>query len=325
MQQLTPLEYIKISVANSYGLNKKTWNERLAWFDRFLLIPDGVKADVISEAKEPILMQKALHAYHDALSGTPTGFIMDLDATASGIQVMACLIGCKTTATAVNLIDNGKRNNVYNAIAEEMGTTVDICKKPTMTYFYGSKAQPKEAFGDDIDNFIDSVERILPGAVEVMEDVQSCWQNSALVHQWYLPDGHLASVKNMVAVDKVIEIDELNHATFTHRLYENVAQKNGISLIANIVHSIDGYIVREMYRMAKAQGFELLTIHDSFWCSPNHMQQVRENYLDILIQITNSNLLQSILRQVTGNPKLIFDKYSNNLGKYMRTAEYALS
>jgi hypothetical protein len=326
MNKYSPLEYIKISVANAYGLGRENWDVRLDAFDSMW---NSSNTDhFIETAKEPLLMQKGLRAYSDAINGIPTGYIMDLDATASGLQIMACFIGCPTTAKAVNLINTGNREDPYGAVAIEMDEERDFCKDPTMTHFYGSKAQPKKVFGEDtpeLELFYDTLNKLLPGAMECMDDMQESWQHDALVNSWTLPDGHTASVKNMIAVDKPIEIDELNHSRFTHRLYENQAQDYGVSLAANIVHSVDAYVVREMYRMAKMQGFELLTIHDSFWASPNYMQNVRENYLKILIDIANSNILQGILRQITGNPNLEYVKVSKNLGELMVDAEYPLS
>ena len=87
---------------------------------------------------------------------------------------------------------------------------------------------------------------------------------------------------------------------------------------------IDGYVVREMVRRAHAQGFEILTIHDSFWCHPNYVQNMRQNYLDILIEIADSDLLSDILSEITGEPIKVI-KRSNNLAQLMKDAEYALS
>jgi len=176
-----------------------------------------------------------------------------------------------------------------------------------------------------VDDFYEALAVRLPGAVECMNDMQSCWQPNALKHEWTLPDGHVASVKVMEGINKKIEIDEMDHATFTHRAYVNQSIKRGLSLAANIVHSIDGYVVREMYRMAEAQGFELLTIHDSFWCHPNYAQNIRQNYLDILCGIASRDILQSILREVTGDPTLVYNKVSGTLANKMKNAEYALS
>ena len=88
---------------------------------------------------------------------------------------------------------------------------------------------------------------------------------------------------------------------------------------------IDSYICREMIRMAYKQGFDLLTIHDAFFASPNHMNEVRQNYLDILIRISKMDLLQSILREITKIPTLVHTKCSNDLHLKMVDAEYALS
>lgn len=323
MQQLSPLEYIKIDAANQFGLDKETWDDRIKWFDKNLGAMKPLEAD------EPLLFQKALNAYYDALSGTPTGFIMGLDATASGLQIMAALIGCHQTGKAVNLIDTGKREDVYSEIGKQMGKERVMVKYPIMTYFYGSRLVPESAFGELVNEFYEALEVKLPGAVECMNDMQECWQPDALEHKWTLPDGHTSKVKVMVPVDKKIEIDEMenangNHATFTHRAYINTPKETGLSLAANIVHSIDGYVVREMFRKAEEQGFELLAIHDSFWASPNYMQNVRENYVQILADIADSDLLQGILRQVT-NSQVEYIKLSDNLAPFILKAEYALS
>jgi len=134
MQKFTPLQYIAIATANAYGLDKETWQTRLDWFDANI-DPENIitLADKLDEAKEPILMEKAINAFNDALDRKPTGFLANFDATASGLQIMACLIGCHNTARAVNLIDTGNRENAYAIIGNEMGLDADTCKKPVMT------------------------------------------------------------------------------------------------------------------------------------------------------------------------------------------------
>ena len=101
--------------------------------------------------------------------------------------------------------------------------------------------------------------------------------------------------------------------------------EKGLSIAANIIHSIDGYIMREMVRMSKEQGFEMVGVHDSFYCCPNHMQKVRENYLYILMKIADSNLLENIIQQLRSNENLTLNKLSNDLSSKMKDAEYALS
>ena len=52
----------------------------------------------------------------------------------------------------------------------------------------------------------------------------------------------------MKKVDARIEVDELDHATFTYEFYENQGSKSGLSNAANLTHSVDAYILRCMHR-----------------------------------------------------------------------------
>lgn len=329
MQQFTGLEYIKIDIANQMGHDKLTWQERIDWVNA----NEAELEKLENVADDRLLYIKAVRALRDAQNKVPTGFIMGLDATASGLQIMACLMGCEVTAANVNLINTGTREDIYSKVSNHMS---NICgeaisrtmvKPSVMTVFYGSTQQPKNAFGDDTPElaaFYESLDNIAPGGMECMRDMQGCWNSQGLEHTWTLPDGHVSKVKVMVPIDKKVEIDELDHATFTHRVYVNQAEDRGLSLAANIVHSIDGYLVREMVRRANTQGFELLTIHDSFWASPNYMNEVRQNYSDILAEIADSNLLEDILNEITGKSGHLH-KYTTGLSSKIRSSEYALS
>lgn len=329
MKYISPINYLKIDIANSYGLDKKTWDQRIQWVngvDRDLEVLDA-------SADAPILYRKAVRALRDVQAGIPTGFIMGLDATASGLQIMAVLSGCHKTAANVNLIDTGNREDIYQKIADKMNTLIDDplskgdIKKPVMTHFYGSRAQPKRIFGEGTEElaaFYAALASELPGAGDVLSIVQSYWNPEALKYTWTLPDGHMAVVKVMTAVDKKIEVDEFDHSTFTHRAYINQAQDFGLSLCANVIHSIDGYVVREMIRRSHKLGYELVTIHDSFWCSPNHMHKTRTLYLQILAELAQSNILRDILEELSGVSRPL-NKDSYDLHEYILQSEYALS
>lgn len=330
MQTFTGLEYIKIDIANQYGLDKELWDHRIDGISEVISEHDGDTAGLyaaLDNADEPVLMLKAIKAYEDAMAGRPTGFIMGLDATASGLQIMACLTGCKVTAESVNLINNGKRNCPYSDAAKTFNCDRSFIKKPLMTHFYGSKRQPEIIFGEntpELAKFYEMMNKQFPGAMDCMELMQSSWQSNALYHQWTLPDGHVAHVKVTEKVSKKVEIDELNHMTFSYMTEVNQAQDFQVSLAANIIHSVDGYVVREMFRKAKAKGFEMLSIHDCFWCSPNHMNDMRLHYMEILRDIANSNLLQDIINEIRGtNGTLLKDSY--DLGDLIMESEYSLS
>jgi len=81
MMQFSGIDYIKIDVCNNFGLDKLSWTDRINWFDKHHVDWQ----DLIQEADNKFLFIKGMRAYKDALKGKPTGFIMALDATASGL------------------------------------------------------------------------------------------------------------------------------------------------------------------------------------------------------------------------------------------------
>lgn len=408
MQTYTAGEYILIALANAMGKDKLLFKDRIQQMSDIFL---GVAQDQIvpvaksmlstEEIESPMLFLKSAHALSDYVKGNPSGFWMSLDATASGIQILSVLSCCLKTAMNVNVVNTGKREDVYlfgakymNDLMSTTKFTKDILKKPIMTTFYGSRKQPENIFGKDtpeLDAYYAFLNDALTGAIEVRDDIQSCWNKTATAHQWVLPDGHTAFVPVKEAEDKKIEIDELEHRSFTHRAYIVRPSTFGVSLAANITHSIDGMIVREMYRrMASTRHKEahkramrysayavntisvgvsldapyhtvdqyldmtdqeilklkpheqkvmattllqfaltspgdLVSIHDCFGSRPKSMNTVRIHYNTILFQIACSDLLQSILRQVTGDFKLKYKKI-NTLNPFsILDAEYALS
>jgi DNA-directed RNA polymerase len=335
MQKFTPYEYVLIAIANSNGLDKVTWNERIEWSENLIKLPFREQLDFAkTECEgEPILMAKAINAHNDIVRGRETGFMANLDATASGIQVMSALTGCHASASKVNLIDNGKRNDLYNDVATDMNTNhgTNVSRKdlklPIMTTFYGSNAMPKILFGDgtpELAAFVNAMQKGLKGAYQLLLDMQSLQSPSASVYKWTLPDGHTAYVPVMEPVDKKVEIAELNKATFTFRTKVNQPKDFDLSLPANIVHSIDAYVVRQLYRRASIRGYDLTTIHDSFWTHPNNMEDVRIGYADELANLASSNVIQNIMNEV-GNLNGVYHKYSNDLPELIRKSNYALS
>lgn len=278
MQRFTPYEYLLIAIANSYGLDKETWDIRLDWADRFLNHNNYTNqllfAKESPDVSERILMSKAIHAHNEAIKGNTTGFMCNLDATASGIQIMAAVTACSISAEKVNLVDNGERNDLYSDVAEDMNrldASLNLdrstLKDPIMTFFYGSTAQPKSIFGDGspaLAAFYNAMAEGLKGPYDLLAVLQGMQDSGAKNYSWVLPDGHTAYVPVMQVVDKKVEVAELGKATFTFRTSVNKPKDFDLSIAANVVHSLDGYIVRELYRRADKKGYQIATIHDSF-------------------------------------------------------------
>ena len=101
-----------------------------------------------------------------------------------------------------------------------------------------------------------------PGAYELLQELLDTWQPYALAHAWKLPDGFDARVKVMQREETRIEVDELDHASFTYEYYVNQGSKKGLSNVANAIHSIDAFILREMVRRCNHHGLNIKAIND---------------------------------------------------------------
>jgi DNA-directed RNA polymerase len=322
MQTFNPKQYLAISIANHYGLDKISWDERIQW------VKDNYSN--LEDLSDEVLYLKAVKALRDTDKGIPTGYLMDLDATSSGYQIMSLLADDEVGMMETNVLDAGTRKDLYTGIAEEMskltGSTItrsDI-KKPVMTVGYGSRAQPESMFGKGtpaLKAFYKALDNKLPGAMQVMEVIAYCWSKKKTEHVWTLPDGHKVVLPSIITKDYKIESDEMKQI-FTYRTEVNQAHENGTNLIANVVHSIDGYIAREMVRMAHKQGFILTHIHDSYWFSPVYGNKVRRNYNIILSRINEMKLLEQITKEITG--KSVVECTSKYFNKIL-SANYSIS
>ena len=149
MQEFSPIDYIRIDIANNHGMDKETWKDRIDW----VTSNEKVLNRLIATADKPLLFEKGINALSDAKKGKATGFAMSLDSTSSGLQCFAVLTGCTRTAENTNIINTGKREDVYAKIAKTMNALPDVnvsredTKKPVMTTLYGSKKQPEQLFG----------------------------------------------------------------------------------------------------------------------------------------------------------------------------------
>jgi hypothetical protein len=255
MVNYTGWQWLLIDAANQFGLDKELFEARIEWATKHLDMLETL-ADL---ADTKPLYLKAVMAIRKAQKGVPTGHMVGVDACCSGIQVMSVLTGCIAGATATGLVDPNVRADAYTSATKAMetilGTAMGIsrgdAKDALMTSFYGSKEVPKAIFGEDtpeLDAFYQAAQQVAPGAWELLQDLLASWKSYALIHEWKLPDGFDARIKVMTKKEARIEVDELDHATFSYEFYENQGSKKGLSNVANLTHSMDAYILRSMHR-----------------------------------------------------------------------------
>jgi hypothetical protein len=265
MKTYSGINYVKIDIANCYGYDKKSFEQRIAWVDS---IKDLRK--LVPKAENSAGYLAAVMALEDAKAGVPSGHLVELDACASGISILGILAGCHMTSKNTGTIGQ-KRMDFYGECTKAMNSLLqsDIevdrtdAKKATMTSYYGSKAKPKEIFGEDTDElmaFYMAQETIATGACMMMKELLNSWQPYAYKHKHTLPDGFNSIVPVLQKCKTKVEIDELDHATLTYIYEENVGAEKGLAVAANVVQAIDAFIVRELVRRCNYDHIQLLLI-----------------------------------------------------------------
>lgn len=246
MKEFTAIEYLAIDIANHFGLDKQTFENRIQW------VRDH--QDVLEQqtAEEPYLYQKAVMAFRKALKGLPIGHMVGLDSVASGMQLMSVMTGCISGCTLTGLVDPDKRMDAYTEITKAMQGTVAVsraqAKEAVMTYLYGSEAVPKRVFDvRELRVFHRVMAEKAKGADWLLGILLEAWDKDALHHSWVLPDGYEAYVPVMVKKSTRVNITELNY-TMSMEYYNNEPTKFSKSLPANAIHSVDAYVLRSMVR-----------------------------------------------------------------------------
>lgn len=405
MNNYSPLDYIKIDIANQLGLDKLQFEARIQAIDDINNNPDDDLLNHLVEADKPYQYMAAIQAYNDAIEGKPSGHLVGLDACSSGITLMGIFTGCEVTSSNTGIIGS-ERKDMYTECTKAMNNILDSdievprkdVKAAQMTHYYGSKAEPKNIFGDGTAEYIafyEAQEMVAPGASWLMDELLASWQPYAKSHDWIMPDGFEVKTPVLQKKQSKIEIDELDHASIRYTYEINEGTKKGLAIAANAVHSCDALVVRELNRRCNYDHNKLLTIrdklvdkinntsmtilrivpkmeqlwlkhnfvsligidiadeqlsldycnellllidrvleyppfecifvHDEFKCHPNHMNRMREMYVEIMAELAESNIMQEIISQVRQDPSYKINKLSNNLGNLIRESEYFLS
>lgn len=248
-QEFTGKQYLQIDVANQFGLDKKTWDKRLAWFKD----NESNLENLARDADEPSMYMSSVRAWRNSCKGNPNHHPISLDATSSGIQLLACLTGDRKAAELCNVVDVGSRQDayttLYTSMCEQIGESAKIkrddTKKAVMTAFYGSEAVPKRVFGEGqlLAIFEETMEAAAPGAWELNKAMLDLWNPEATRYQWVMPDNFHVNIKIMRQETAVVH--------FLNKPYDvnytiNAPVERGRSLGANMTHSVDSLVVREM-------------------------------------------------------------------------------
>lgn len=253
MQHFTPYEWVLIALANSYGNDKVSYQERIDFIKE--AIANNKLEEMYSSADEPNMFLAGLVALDDIDAGRPTGFKVGLDATSSGPQFIGIQTGDESCCKLCNVIPTGKRMDLYTEVYNEMRNRApdmpsDISrssvKKGVMTSIYGSTAMPKKVFGETyLPLFQQVIGDMMPNVNLFTQIMLNKWDKTADSYSWVMPD--LFHVQFDVESVERVSFVFRGHAMETS--YRKKAPiEAGRCLGANIAHSLDSLTAREAVR-----------------------------------------------------------------------------
>jgi len=195
-------------------------------------------------------------------SDEPTGTFIGADASASGIQLMAVLRGCIKSAESVGLLAD---NDFYTLAKETANLVIEsnedprkVFKECSMQHFYGGVKTPSEKLGEaNLPKFYETLEALAPGCERLLEELQSTyWETS--VFRWTLPDGF--KVQQPVIKTERIELQMPHNpnVVFGYAYKTLITREKGLEMAANVVHSVDAYVARELIYRASFASEDLL-------------------------------------------------------------------
>jgi hypothetical protein len=262
MESFNGYQYLLIAFANAIdGLDKLNYEERILQAEAILAKSDQEIADVINDQKEKYLAYKyyrEITEYRDK-GKLETNVLIGLDATASGMQLLGVLTRCERTMRIANVLDTPNRADpythvyrVFNSKLNHKGTaTRSEVKQAIMTSFYGSQATPRNLFPNpgDLETFHQSLAEEAPGAWAARNYLLSLHNPDVDSVSFVMPDNHHVYLPYKSKETLELCVDYLNNP-IQHQVVMNKPVQRDVSIAANLVHAVDGYIVRELVRMA---------------------------------------------------------------------------
>lgn len=268
MKLFSGIQYVKIDLADCFGLDKLNFEDRLQQIESMFSDSD-VKGKTSKELLELLRTKQnlenepkalgALMAWKDYLEGKPSGYLVTKDGSASGIQILSALAKCPMGLFNTGLLgsDDGsgnERKDVYTIAYKRYLELIDKehikersdIKQALMTSFYGSKATPRRVLGEEgLIPFREVCAELLPGAFDLKESLVECWNSKSTHHTWINADGFVSHVPVLVENTYNLNVAGLD-IPFT--LKEQGKQESGLSNAANLTHAVDALVLRELVR-----------------------------------------------------------------------------
>jgi DNA-directed RNA polymerase len=330
--------WLAFQVATTYGLDKATLRERQDWVDANHGLISRVATDPLSNlcewegVSEPWQFLAACEEYHACViecTRSWTSQPIAVDATCSGLQILAGLAQDKSTARLVNVINGDEPMDAYKVVAETakpklpqyLAELLDrkVTKRTVMTIPYNAtkhsnrqyirdalKEKGAEFTPDELTLIVNAVREamyeVVPGPMRVMDwirqEVGAAIKRGADHLQWETPSGFIVKQNRRKRIIERINLKILGRCQINLTTGLEGPDINGhrSSTAPNLIHSLDASLLHLAFLKFNAP---FTVIHDSVLCRATDMGElnrvVRETYYEIF---ANSNFLEDFAEAI---------------------------
>lgn len=321
-------EWLAFQVATTYGLDKAPMKERLEWVSQNHNLISRIAKDPIGclpeweAADEPWQFMAACEEFYHCVIAADRQFTslpVAVDATCSGIQILAGLCRDRSAATLVNVLPSDRPQDAYKVVAETAAPhcpeairpymdrktvkrvvmTLPYCAKPFSNRAYIREALAEkgvEISKEDLTATVKAVReamaKVLPGPMAVMKWIESevaqTIRSGREYLEWTTPSGFVVHQKLNKKQIKTIELQLMGRC----KLDVAVGDKDEVDLahhknatMPNLIHSLDSSLLCLATLRFDAP---IALIHDSVLCRATDMSVlstlVRETYMHLFAE-----------------------------------------
>jgi DNA-directed RNA polymerase len=325
----TAVDWLKFHVATQRGLDKAPMKERIKWTeDNHELITKIATEplDYLHEwesADEPWQFLAACEEYYACVISCDrhhTGLPIAVDATCSGLQILAGLARDASTAKLVNVLPSERPQDAYKVIAEASKPNIPEClhdvwdrkctKRTVMTVPYNAKPFSNRGYikdalkeknievdKDTLTKIVSAVrqamDEVVPGPMAVMKWIESTVAElikaGATEISWTTPSGFTVTQRLMKPEVEEVQLKLLGRVK---KVSVAVGESSEVDLLhhknataPNLIHSLDASL---LHISALRFNAPLALIHDSVLCRATDMSIlsaiVRETYMHLFAE-----------------------------------------
>jgi len=320
--------WLAFHVATCYGLDKAPMAERLEWVRNNITLISRIATDPIDSlpewevAEEPWQFLASCDEYYHCVIAADKQFTslpIAVDATCSGLQILAGLARDKSTAKLVNVLPGDKPQDAYKVVAEVARDSVPErlrdhldrkkTKRCVMTIPYNAKPYSnrgyiKEAFledgleldKDELSQVVKAIRAamdvVVPGPMAVMKwietEVAAAVKRGVQYLEWVTPSGFVVHQKLNKKQYQSLELKLLGRCKMNVAVGETDQvdlnhHKNATA--PNLIHSLDASLLHLSVLRFDAP---VALIHDSVLCRATDMPTlsslVRETYMHLFAE-----------------------------------------